>query len=263
MGSMAGLPIRRELKAGLGVEIETKEDQGTGRLVSGIVEEILTTDSTHPYGIKVRLQDGRVGRVKKISNTAPRVSGNSFEDLDAKPIPTTEDKYNEFKEFYQHDEKIDNPPSSTNVKDWRQAVDGMMRSTRERFSIAVCSFGNDYLGGFIYLGIRSDGTVVGLERDKRIGNFADYDDAFANHMTETLKTFLKDTVFVIGNTRIRFWRVDNKTICIVQVLPSTTPLYVHIGNEQRFYVRGPSPRAEKLDSRDQYRYIRSRFPDYR
>ena len=63
---MAKFPARKDLKAGLAVEIETKEDQGTGRLITGTVEKILTTSRDHPHGIKVRLRDGRVGRVKKV-----------------------------------------------------------------------------------------------------------------------------------------------------------------------------------------------------
>jgi uncharacterized repeat protein (TIGR03833 family) len=58
--------IRADLRPGLRVAIVLKEDQGTGRLTEGIVKELLTNSSTHPHGIKVRLEDGQVGRVKKI-----------------------------------------------------------------------------------------------------------------------------------------------------------------------------------------------------
>ena len=68
---MTGLPTRNDLKAGLRVEIVKKRDQRTGRLTSGIVAEILTSSQSHPHGIKVRLQDGQVGRVKKITGFAP------------------------------------------------------------------------------------------------------------------------------------------------------------------------------------------------
>lgn len=68
---MTGLPTRKDLKAVLRVEIVKKKDQGTGRLTSGVVAEILTSSQSHPYGIKVRLQDGQVGRVKKITGSAP------------------------------------------------------------------------------------------------------------------------------------------------------------------------------------------------
>ncbi len=49
------------------VKIERKIDQGTGKLTEGKVKEILTNSSFHPHGIKVRLEDGTVGRVRQIT----------------------------------------------------------------------------------------------------------------------------------------------------------------------------------------------------
>lgn len=57
---------RDDIRPGLDVEIVLKEDQGSGQLTRGIVSEILTNSQTHPRGIKVRLTDGRVGRVQNI-----------------------------------------------------------------------------------------------------------------------------------------------------------------------------------------------------
>lgn len=57
---------RRNIKAGLKVAIVLKNDQRTGRLTHGVVQDILTSSPQHPHGIKVRLTDGQVGRVKEI-----------------------------------------------------------------------------------------------------------------------------------------------------------------------------------------------------
>jgi len=57
---------RSDVRPGLEVEIVLKKDQRTGALTRGIVKDILTNSPTHPHGIKVRLQDGQVGRVKAI-----------------------------------------------------------------------------------------------------------------------------------------------------------------------------------------------------
>jgi uncharacterized repeat protein (TIGR03833 family) len=54
------------IKPGLHVRIVLKQDQATGKLTEGIVKDILTNSPTHPHGIKVRLADGQVGRVKEI-----------------------------------------------------------------------------------------------------------------------------------------------------------------------------------------------------
>lgn len=57
---------RTNIKPGLHVRIVLKRDQSSGKLTEGIVKDILTKSSTHPHGIKVRLQSGQVGRVKEI-----------------------------------------------------------------------------------------------------------------------------------------------------------------------------------------------------
>ncbi|MCP1125423.1 hypothetical protein CN326_00785 [Bacillus sp. AFS018417] len=57
---------RTNISPGLEVDIVLKQDQRTGKLTRGIVKDILTNSPSHPHGIKVRLQDGQVGRVKNI-----------------------------------------------------------------------------------------------------------------------------------------------------------------------------------------------------
>jgi len=57
---------RSDIKIGFKVSIVLKQDQRSGNLTEGIVKNILTKSPTHPHGIKVRLESGAVGRVKKI-----------------------------------------------------------------------------------------------------------------------------------------------------------------------------------------------------
>ena len=57
---------RVNIRPGLRVLIVLKEDQRSGKLTEGIVKDILTSSPVHPHGIKVRLEDGHVGRVKEI-----------------------------------------------------------------------------------------------------------------------------------------------------------------------------------------------------
>jgi uncharacterized repeat protein (TIGR03833 family) len=60
---------RANIKKGDQVRIVLKKDQRTNKLTEGIVQEILTKSSSHPHGIKVRLEDGQVGRVKELIKT--------------------------------------------------------------------------------------------------------------------------------------------------------------------------------------------------
>jgi len=57
---------RENIKAGIEVSIVLKKDQRTGELTDGIVQDILTNSPAHPHGIKVRLENGEVGRVQII-----------------------------------------------------------------------------------------------------------------------------------------------------------------------------------------------------
>lgn len=57
---------RSNIKVGLRVNIVLKKDQRTGKMTEGVIQNILTKAAKHTHGIKVRLQDGQVGRVKEI-----------------------------------------------------------------------------------------------------------------------------------------------------------------------------------------------------
>jgi uncharacterized repeat protein (TIGR03833 family) len=57
---------RSNVKPGARVKVVQKQDQFSGELSEGIVKDILTKSASHPHGIKVRLQDGVIGRVKEI-----------------------------------------------------------------------------------------------------------------------------------------------------------------------------------------------------
>lgn len=68
---------RKNIKPGMEVEIVLKKDQATGKLTNGIVKTILTSSLHHSRGIKVKLDDGQVGRVQKILTDE---IGNPLED---------------------------------------------------------------------------------------------------------------------------------------------------------------------------------------
>ncbi len=63
---------RKDIYPGLEVDIVLKKDQPTGKTTRGIVKDILTKSPTHPHGIKVRLQDGQIGRVQTIVGSSSK-----------------------------------------------------------------------------------------------------------------------------------------------------------------------------------------------
>ena len=64
--SLNATPSRDKIKIGVMVQIVQKQDQRTENLTEGIVKRILTSGNFHPHGIKVKLDNGKIGRVQNI-----------------------------------------------------------------------------------------------------------------------------------------------------------------------------------------------------
>ncbi len=63
---MGAIPSRNKIIIGKIVQIVQKQDQRTGNLTEGTVKRILTSSNFHPHGIKVELDNGKIGRVQNI-----------------------------------------------------------------------------------------------------------------------------------------------------------------------------------------------------
>lgn len=57
---------RKNITPGAKVKIVQKQHQRSGQLTEGLVKDILTNSPNHPHGIKVRLENGLVGRVQEV-----------------------------------------------------------------------------------------------------------------------------------------------------------------------------------------------------
>jgi uncharacterized repeat protein (TIGR03833 family) len=64
--SLNAVPSRDKIKIGIIVQIVQKPDQRSGNLTEGTVKRILTSSNFHPHGIKVELDNGKIGRVQNI-----------------------------------------------------------------------------------------------------------------------------------------------------------------------------------------------------
>ncbi len=73
--SLGVAPSRDKIKIGVMVQIVQKQDQRTGNLTEGIVKRILTSSNFHPHGIKVELDNGKIGRVQNIITQYPNKDG--------------------------------------------------------------------------------------------------------------------------------------------------------------------------------------------
>src|SRR5208337_2152343 len=89
------------IKTGLTVEIFLKEDRAGKNPIHGIVSEILTHSSFHPYGIMVQLDDGKIGRVQRILTEVPdlgqqNTSSYVREDLHPRDTRNNSEKIEQF-----------------------------------------------------------------------------------------------------------------------------------------------------------------------
>jgi len=71
---------RENIKIGGEVDIVLKKDQPTGKLTHGKVRDILTSATFHPRGVKVRLEDGQVGRVQIVYPKFPTINGQEYQE---------------------------------------------------------------------------------------------------------------------------------------------------------------------------------------
>lgn len=252
---METLPTRNQIHVGDAVYVETKQNQGTDNLTSGIVAEILTSTESHPHGIKIRLEDGQIGRVKKTKNSIV-TNTDIFEDLEKRELPKSEDVHNEFKKYYQYDVNMEGVLNNGKTK----AVENMSHKAQQRIAEAVAAFANSWEGGFLYMGVDDQGNKCGLEKDLKFGNFANYTDDFANHLNSRLIEYLKKKSFISTNLKIKFREIENVTICVIQILPADEPIHLHIDGQVIFPVRGPAPRVQRLTVLEQLEYIKKRFP---
>ena len=256
---MSDLPTNDQIKIGSKVDIETKEDQGSGKLTEGIVKTKLTSSKTHPHGIKVELEDGNVGRVKKtLSETSPvsKATSETVSKFDV-TIPKDEDTWNEFKSTFQYDLQEETFRNNGNIvaADARRNDRKKLRDDiRKEISITVSAFTNQD-GGRLFVGVNDDSTVLGLDRDLK--EYQGSKDKFKLTIIDSLKTFLKNTAF-IAKLKFEFVNADNKEYFIITVPKSTEPVYLHFSNIQEAYVRVQNS-SQKFNTEEFLKHCKDRF----
>lgn len=127
-GSSQRVPITQQVHTGAFVSIVLKIDQPTGREVQGVVADVLTSGD-HPRGIKVRLRDGRVGRVQRMvseeeaQNGSAGLSnvGRNGEGLNGSGISSSASMRPRFRQNDHAREDMDEPASSYSLESFLPA----------------------------------------------------------------------------------------------------------------------------------------------
>ena len=241
-------PTSDKIKIGSKVAIEKKQDQGTGKLTQGIVKTKLTSDNTHPHGIKVELQDGSVGRVKKILFV---LSSESKTTLDFVPktsttVPEEEDSSNEFKSSFRSD--IDRLTKG----------DGKIvssKSVEKEISITISAMANKE-GGKLFIGINDNGDVLGLDSDYELIKDSN-DDKFQRIIWQSIQNYIGNMTY-ISKLGMSLIKKNSKKICVIAIPKSDEPIFVNDNNNQESYVR-VGTRSEKFSPQDFLKYCKTRF----
>lgn len=215
---------REDVQPGTVVKVVEKYNQRTGILTEGVVKEVLTGSSTHPYGIKVLLENGVVGRVKEIMKSTSLQYGESLHQSSGTTIPKNEDQVTEFKATFRFDmNRFQHTGSRTNSKELEKSI-----------SKTVAAFMNAS-GGSLYIGIGDDTNVIGLADD-----YASLEkpnsDRFRLKLKSSLQGYLRDKI-IFDLINIEFPCIEDKEICKLIITPSPTPIFLHDEGKQECYVR--------------------------
>lgn len=106
-------------------------------------------------------------------------------------------------------------------------------------------------GGTLFIGIRDDGSALGIEQDK-----FENDDKALLHITNIIKQTMGTKV--LGNIHLSLEMIEGKKIIRVDCNPSPEPIYLDHQNEVSFYVRS-GPSTSKLKVNEIYNYVKNRF----
>lgn len=281
---MLELPVRSQIKVGMKVLVELKQDQGTGNLTKGIVKEILTSAESHTYGIMVELEDGQIGRVKELltkindvittrtyERSGPRdedyVTGMEITINEEAPIdktfdmntsiPKNEDEFNEFKSTFQYDLEEEKLRKSGNVEganDRKNNFKLIRDKIQKEISLTIAAFAN-HNGGRLFVGVNDDATVLGLSSDlKQCG---DSMDKLLLSIRNSLKKYLNNNSFII-KLKFQIANSGNKQYLVIHVPASTEAIFVHTSSGQEAYVRMQNT-SEKFSLADFLKYSKERF----
>lgn len=138
-GPTGNVPTIQQVIPGASVSIVLKADQPTGREVQGVVQELLTRGN-HPRGIKVRLQDGRVGRVQRM---AGEVNAGTPTATPSYRAPQTDMRYDGFSEGPPPRSLADFIPDTASEDEGQTANPSLGTFSTATAKCPMCSFEGD------------------------------------------------------------------------------------------------------------------------
>lgn len=239
----------RELKEGMTVTINPRDDKTRKKRITGVISEILTSNRSHPHGILVKLSTGELGRVKESLESGVGISQDLEDKVElaqgAKPnlkeiAGSDETELLEFKESLLWSKfltKEDIAKGSGEVKKYGQDTSRIIAAK------TMAAFLNTN-GGTLAIGIKENknehkNEIVGIDSDlEKIKDRCE--DGFRRLLVDSVvETYFPHNIFqhFSDYISINFERDEEKLVCIVYVKPSDEKVFLKIKNETLFMIR--------------------------
>ncbi len=211
-----------------GAEVQIK-DERSGDLIDTIVDKALTKIPYHHSGIRIKDINGRTGRVQDFRTQINEHSKlkQLVRDFEQN-LKLDESETLEFKANMLFDR---NHYEKSNEK--RESKNGIHSIAK-----TIAAFANQH-GGILYIGVSDDTReILGLEEDYELLSYKNNSDGFLIKLKNSMESMLGKHDFhpCVKERRILKMR-NNKEVCVIEVIPSSTPLIIKQKQEQQLYVR--------------------------
>ena len=259
---------RSMLSIGTSVEINPKSDRTRKQIVEGVISEILTGSETHPHGIMVKLESGKVGRVKGVLGTAKaqtveQVQTSSWSiNVDLSGLPRIDEgPFLEFKTSALWSKFL-------TKEDIQRGTGDLQRYGQDTSKVIIAKTLASFLnadGGSLVIGIKENKSsnlneVVGIESEyKKLKDQCE--DGYRRMILDFIvKPYFPGFVFNEFNKylRIEFLSIDGRAVCAVHANKSDKEVFLSIKKEEIFYIRVDAS-SRMIEGKDLVNYCMGRF----
>jgi len=126
-----------------------------------------------------------------------------------------------------------------------------MKHISQMIAKSITAFLNSE-GGKLFVGVSDDGSILGLSNDFKILGKSNPKDAFLIRFDNIIRDYFgKEYLHYLSN---KFVTIDEKEIFVVEVSPSSKPVYLLNNEKEEFFIRG-SASSQPLSMKEAHDYI--------
>lgn len=256
---------KEQLTKGISVTINPQTDRSRKVMVTGVVDEILTNANSHPHGLLVKLESGEIGRVKALvgstssSSEKTVAASNEYEQSIEEIIKKGENHFVEFKTSCLWSQSLSK--EEINLKKIGEYGN---QTSKVIIAKSISGFLNAD-GGHLFIGIKEttgqdEVEIIGI--DSEIHKLKDKTlDGYRRMLLDTvIKKYFPSYVFnrINDYLQIHFHKINDLTICKLQVFKSSKRVFLKINNQDIFMVRIDAS-TRQITGEDIVEYCLNRF----